>query len=207
MNLKKLHAAQAAFLARYPGGFAHASMQALGKKHKMDQLIALAQQSFSRDKFKDPRGIGESMVKLVGRSSLVSVFEKPQFRDFMRSLSDDELAPIVKGLKAQLFGNQQQGFETLVDQLRSAKLAKWPLLTAIPNYVHPDTEVFIKPTTVKGVIAYFELEGLQYHAQPTWDFYRRYREAIAGMKAASDPSITPSNAAFCGFLMMCLANS
>ena len=147
------------------------------------------------------------MVKLVGRSSLASVFETPQLRDHMCSLSDDEMACLLAALKAMLHGNQEKGFESLVDNLRNAKLAKWLLITVIPNYFRSDTEVFVKPTTAKGVIDYFELDGLQYRPLPDWDYYQRYRAAIHALKAACDPSIAPNNAAFCGFLMMAMANA
>lgn len=63
-------------------------------------------------------------------------------------------------------------------------------------------EVFIKPTTAKGVIAHFELEGLDYKPTPSWDFYQRYRDARLEMKQYVDPSLSPNNPAFSGFLMM-----
>jgi hypothetical protein len=46
MNLKKLLQAEAAFFMRYPGGFNHPEMEALGKKHKMDKMITLTQEGF-----------------------------------------------------------------------------------------------------------------------------------------------------------------
>lgn len=36
MNLKKLKAAESAFLDKHPGGFLSEEMQALGKKHLME---------------------------------------------------------------------------------------------------------------------------------------------------------------------------
>ena len=61
----------------------------------------------------------------------------------------------------------------------------------------------MKPTTVKGVIKQFELD-LDYKPQPTWAFYSEYRDTILEMGGQVDPAIAPSNAAFCGFLMMSL---
>ena len=52
--------------------------------------------------------------------------------------------------------------------LKAGKLAKWSLITICPVYFRPQQEVFVKPTTVKGVIAHFELDELQYRPQPYW---------------------------------------
>ena len=60
----------------------------------------------------------------------------------------------------------------------------------------------MKPTTAKGVVSYFELDGLEYRPRPSWEFYKTYRDIILEMKAAVDKSLAPNNAAFCGFLMM-----
>jgi hypothetical protein len=90
----------------------------------------------------------------------------------------------------------------MVDLLLGEKLAKWSLVTAVPYYVHPDREVFVKPTTAKGVIATFELDVPPYRPCPSWDFYRAYREQILAMRALVHPDLAPNNAAFSGFLMM-----
>ena len=92
----------------------------------------------------------------------------------------------------------------MVEILKTGKLAKWSLVTILPNYYHPDEEVFVKPTTAKGIIAHFELENLEYKPTPTWAFYQRYKNTILKMKTNIDESLAPNNAAFCGFLMMSL---
>ena len=61
--------------------------------------------------------------------------------------------------------------------------------------------MFVKPTTTKNAIRFFELEGLEYKPRPSWAFYERYRETINEMKSRVDPSLSTSNAAFTGFLM------
>ncbi|HPW40124.1 MAG TPA: hypothetical protein PLW98_01255 [Bacillota bacterium] len=91
--------------------------------------------------------------------------------------------------------------------LNEYKLAKWTLLTACPVYYRPGVEVFIKPTTVKGVIEYFELEGLKYSPKPTFEFYKAYRKRINQIKKEVDASLQVDNGAFCGFLMMSLESS
>ena len=204
MNLEKLALAESIFLDRYTGGFSHPEMLAIGKKHKIDKVAEFAHLSFAKKKFPDTQEVLDNWFKLVSRSSMVSVFEKPKFRDFMASLSPKDKNRLVAGLKAQLHGDEAKGFETIVNIMQMSKLAKWTLVTTCPFYCSPLEEVFIKPTTAKGIIAYFELENLIYESQPTWEFYQAYRTEINRMKEQVDCSLAPNNAAFSGFLMMSL---
>lgn len=202
MNLEKLKQAEGLFLSKYPSGFLHPDLQAIGKKHKMDKMVELAQQTLKKTHFKDPLAAAEAMSKVISRSSMVSLFEKPKFRDIIPTLEPTSLRQLTGGMKQYLYGNQQKGFDDMLNVLAPVKLAKWSLMTIIPNYVHPQDEVFLKPTTVKGVIKAFELNGLEYRPLPSWDFYQRYRDTILEMKTRVDETLSPSNAAFCGFLMM-----
>ena len=202
MNLKKLKQAEEAFFNRYPGGFENPEMMEIGKKHKMDKMIAFARDGFVRRNFKLPDLIVDNMIKVVSRSSMVSLFEKPKFRDYTNSLTPKNKQILASGLEEILHGKEQQGFETMVDVLKNGKLAKWSLMTICQTYFRPEFDVFIKPTTAKGVIEYFELKNLQYKPTPTWSFYDEYRSVINEMKSKVDTSLSPSNAAFSGFLMI-----
>jgi hypothetical protein len=132
------------------------------------------------------------------------VFEKPKFRDLLRSLSFKERAELAEGLKNSLHGDQMKGFGQMISVLGQYKLAKWTLLTVCLVYFRPETEVFIKPTTVKNVISYFELEDLKYSPKASYDFYDAYRKEINKMKSLVDERLQVDNAAFSGFLMMSL---
>lgn len=202
MNLQKLKLAETRFMQRYPGGFSNPEMQAIGKKHRVEQMVALAQAEFARNRFRNPESVAEAMVKIVSRSSLISLFEKPRFRDVVRTMAHSEKDILASGLEDFLHGKQQRGFEAMTMTLAQWKLAKWSLLTVIPNYYRPNDEVLVKPTTAKGVIAYFELQDLTYSLQPSWDFYQRFRAAILKIRTSVDASLATSNAAFLGFLMM-----
>lgn len=205
MNIERLRAAEADFLGRYPMGFSDPALAEIGKRHNVAKLSAMAQQCFSKGAFTRQGAVLDDMVRVIGRSSMVSMFEKPKFRDFVGGLDQDQRDTLVDALKRMLYGkgsSPEQGFETMVDLLLGEKLAKWSLVTAVPYYVHPDREVFVKPTTAKGVIAAFELDVPPYRPCPSWDFYRAYREQILAMRALVHPDLAPSNAAFSGFLMM-----
>ena len=201
MNLQKLKLAEEAFFDQYPGGFDNPEMIAIRKVHKLDRMVELTRESFAKANFKLPERIIENMVRIITRSSLISVFEKPKFRDFARSLPHEEKRILASGLYELLYGNQASGFETMLGILKKGKLAKWPLVTVCQAYFRPEVEVFLKPTTVKGIIQTFELENLDYHPAPIWSFYEQYRAALNEMKTWVDPSLARYNIAFSGFLM------
>lgn len=204
MNLEKLKRAEEKFFNMYPGGFEHPDMVAIGKKHKMDKMITAVQEEFSEDQFENPRAIVQTMSKMISRSSMVSLFEKPKFRDFVNSLHNQHETIFAHGLKEMLHGNQEQGFNMMLDVLITGKMAKWSLISALPVYHKPFEEVFVKPTTAKGVILQFELESLVYKPRPSWEFYKEFRSIINEMKSKVDSRLAPNNAAFTGFLMMSL---
>jgi hypothetical protein len=178
MNLEKLKRAEEEFLNRYPGGFDNPEMIQICKKHKLDKMMELAQDCFAKRNLKLSDLIVENMVKVITRSSLISVFEKPKFRDFVRSLPSQERQRLSKGLEETLHGDERAGFETMLEVLKSGKLAKWSLMTICQAYYCPQIEVFVKPTTAKDVIEYFELSHLYYHPKPSWAFYDEYRAVI-----------------------------
>lgn len=204
MNKAKLKETEARFLLEYPGGFSDPRMLEIAKKHKVEKMNKLAQDSFKAENFGNPAEIVDSMKRLISQSSMVSVFEKPGFRDLTAAMSEGEKERLSRGLGEFLHGDQELGFRLMADLLNEYKLAKWPLITVCPFYYRPDKEVFIKPTTVKGVIEYFELEGLRYSPKPAYEFYRAYREQINNIKKEVGTSLQVDNGAFCGFLMMSL---
>jgi len=203
MNLSKLIQAEEMFLQRYPGGFDNPELITIRKKkHNVDKMIVFAQESFARRNFKLPDQIVQNMIKVVSRSSVISVFEKPRFRDFLEALSHDDRKWLTSGVEELLHGNEQTGFEIILNIFRSGKLAKWSLMTVCQTYFHPHRDVLVKPTTVKGIIEYFELNDLQYKPAPTWVFYEAYRSIVHEMKSKVHPSLSPSNAAFSWFLLL-----
>jgi hypothetical protein len=205
MNERKLREAESLFLLRFPGGFGDEAMQQVAKRHNVGKLCEMAAEVLAPGRFHNQAQVLGDIVKLVSRSSMVSLFEKPKFRDYVNGLNRDDRGVLAAGFEQMLHGAQAQGFDDVVDVLREGKLAKWSLLTICLLYYRPHREVFVKPTTTKNVIRQFELEGLIYSARPNWAFYAGYRDAIDAMKAQVSPLLSPNNAAFTGFLMMSTA--
>ncbi len=205
MNLDKLKQAEEAFLQQYPGGFNNPEIMAIRRrKHNVDKMIVFARDRFSKRNFRLPDQIVADLAKMISRSSVLSVFEKTRSREFAETLFPEEKFFVSNGLKELLHGNEQVGFEIILDLLKSRKLAKWSLMTISQTYFHPQRDVLVKPMTVKGIIQYFELKDLQYKPTPSWDFYDAYRASIHEMKSKVDASLSPTNAAFSWFLLLSL---
>ncbi len=207
MNVALLKSAEAQFLKRYPGGFQHPEMKAISKKHQLEKRVTQAREWFAYDRFVENDGVTvtDAMIKLVSASSLISVFEKPKFRDTVKTLSKEERQALADALHNRLYGDAKEGFEEMTAILSPHQIAKWPILTVIPAYLQPEREAFVKPTTAKGILSHFAVENLKYSPKPSWGFYAGFRDFIVELKSRVDPCLTGSNAAFCGFLMMTIA--
>ena len=202
MNLERLKLTEKLFFEKYPEGFNSPEMIEIIKKHKPDKMHSMAQELFNKECFSNTEQIIENMIKIITRSSMVSIFEKPKFRDYARSLSRGEKEILSRGLEDFLYNDQESGFSAMTDILTLGKIAKWPVLTVIPEYFNPQKEIFVKPTTVKNILSFFEIEDPVYKPKPSFEFYRKYRDIINSMKKEVSESLCPSNAAFCGFLML-----
>ena len=167
-------------------------------------MSAFTREVLAKNQFKQPNLLLENLVKIISRSSMVSMFEKPKFRDFVDSLNARERSALVKGLRKMFHGQQASGFNEVLDLMTDGKVARWSLITICLVYFNPETEVFVKPTTAKGIIQKLALDDLKYQPRPSWDFYTSFRSTINELKSHCDPSLSPNNAAFTGFLMMSL---
>ena len=203
VNYERLRIAEAHFLQSYPGGFADPGLEPVLKKHRMEKMTEFAAELFEPFSFYRTNQFLENLVKLVSRSSMVSMFEKPKFRDAINDMNSEEREQLTAALKELYHGTQSLGFAGFVEILSKRKIAKWSLATIGLVYYRPNDEVFVKPTTAKNIIKKLQLD-LDYRPQPSWDFYRGYRDAIKEIKSRVHPSLSTNNAALTGFLMMTL---
>ncbi len=203
MNYLKLKEAEAGFLQRYPEGFSDPAMEHIKKKHNVDKLAEFAQVNLIRTNFNRPELIVEAVLKIVSRSSMVSRFEKPKFKDFITSLNSHEKQALADAFEKRLYGrNKQQGFEEILGMLSHHKIARWSVISVVPFYFAPTKEAFVKPTTAKGILSYLEVEGLEYKPTPSWAFYKGYVKLLGEIKKEVKSCISPNNAALTGFLMI-----
>jgi hypothetical protein len=205
MNIRRLKEAEAAFLEHFPLGFRDPGMEPIRKRHNVDKLVEFSQANISELALSRPNEFLDTVVKIIGRSSMVSRFEKAPFRDFIAALTSKDKRFLAEAFRKRLFGRRKrEGFDEIVGLLARYKLARWSLVSAVPFYFAPKKEAFVKPTTAKKIIALLEIDGVDYRARPDWAFYDGYRKTILEIKKHLDPSLTPNNAAITGLLMFAL---
>lgn len=205
MNILKLKEAEAAFLARFPEGFNDPGMEKVRKSHNVGQLADFARANLTEATFSQPHKFAEVLLKIISRSSMVSRFEKPPFKECLGSLDSIDKRYLAEAFRKRLVGRKKrEGFEEIVGLLARHKLARWSLVSAVPFYFAPSTEAFVKPTTAKKIVTLLEIGELHYRPRPDWAFYDGYRKLIQEIKKQVDPSLTPNNAATTGFLMATL---
>lgn len=204
MNLQKLKEAETSFLTFYPKGFEDEALLPIIKRHNTAKIGESVREMFAPDRFSRTEEIGENFAKIISKSSLISLFEKPKVRDMVKAMSMEQQDMFAIGLYELLHADKEKGFRILVDVLSIYKLAKWSIVTLIPYYYGRDKEFFIKPTTTKDIIKFFDIEGLTYKPRPTYEFYERYTKILEEMKSHVSPLIGEDNAGFTGFLMMAM---
>lgn len=203
MDFHKLKEAEANFLQRFPDGFADPGMAHIKKSHNVDKLSEYTQENLDRTLFHQPQKFADVLLTILSRSSMVSRFEKPKFRDFLNSLDSKDKERLASAFEKRLYGRKkQQGFEEIRDMLAYHKLARWSVISAVPFYFAPTKEAFVKPTTAKNILRYLNVDDLHYHPTPSWEFYKGYQKLVMDIKKLVNPSLTPNNAALTGFLMV-----
>jgi len=205
VNFQRLKEAEAAFLDRFPLGFDDPGMEPIRKRHNVDKLTEYAKANITPLTLSQPQTFLDSVVTIVSRSSMVSRFEKAPFREFIGSLTSKDKRFLTDAFKKRLFGRKKrEGFDEIVGQLGRYKLARWSIVSAVPFYLDPKKDAFVKPTTAKKIVAVLEIDDLHYYPRPDWSFYDGYRKLILEIKRHLDPSVTPNNAAITGLLMSSL---
>ena len=200
MNLEKLKDVETEFLLQYPKGFEDAVFFPTMKKFDPSKLEAFTKENLKKENFSNPNLLVDSFFQIIQKSVLVSLFDKLKFRDMKDSLTSYEKDMLSIEIYELLHGNQKNGFEGLVEFLSQYNLAKWTIISVVLYYNNRQKEYFIKPTTTKNVIKYFEIKDLVYKPTPSFEFYDSYKKVLNEMKKNVHKSLYPDNAAFTGFL-------
>lgn len=205
MNLHKLKNAEDYFFELYPDGFEDVALLPIIKRHHTAKIGEQVRELFAKENFSQPELICENFAKIVSKSTLISLFEKPRVRDMMKEMRMERRDMFSIGLYEMLYGDAKEGFEIVVDILSFYGLAKWSIVTLIPYYFDRAKAFFIKPTTTKNIITFFEIQGLTYKPKPSYEFYVAYTNILSTMRATVSPRISPNdNAGFTGFLMIAM---
>lgn len=203
MNTRKLRKLEKEFLSKYPEGFDSPEMRKKGKKHNIHKLEDYIHNVCSEENLKRGNKAFSEVMKVISKCSMVSVFEKMRFRDFLGDLDKTEKIEFLEAISELIHGNEKVGFNSLISILTPYKLAKWPIITAWRAYYNSDYDVFVKPTTVKKILSYLEIKDIKYTPRVNYGFYKRYRDYLNKMKVEiKTESLKPNNPAFSGFLML-----
>ena len=200
MNLKKLKDMQEEFLTFYPTGFEDAKFFPTMKKFNPSKLEEFTKENLKKENFSNPNLVVDAFFKIIQKSVLISLFDKLKFRDMLESLTSYEKDMLSIELYELLHGNIRNGFDGLVEFLKQYNLAKWTIISVVLYYNDRQKEYFVKPTTTKNVIKYFEIKDLVYKPTPSFEFYNAYKKMLNEMKKNVHKSLSPDNAAFTGFL-------
>lgn len=204
MNIEKLKDVEAEFLFQYPRGFEDEHFFPTMKKFNPAKLEEFTKEYLKKENFSNPNLIVDSFFKIIQKSVLISLFDKLKFRDMIATLSSYEKDMLSIELYELLHGNMKNGFEGLVEFLEQYKLAKWTIISVVLYYFNRKKEYFIKPTTTKNVINYFEIKDIVYKPKPSYEFYNSYKKTLNEMKKNVHKSVKNDNAAFTGFLRICI---
>lgn len=200
MNLEKLKDIEEEFLYLYPSGFEDAKFFPTMKKFDPSKLEAFTKENLKKENFSNPNLVVDAFFKIIQKSVLVSLFDKLKFRDMLENLTSYEKDMLSIEIYELLHGNQKNGFDGLVEFLNEYNLAKWTIISVILYYNNRQKEYFVKPTTTKNVIKYFEIKDLVYKPTPSFEFYDSYKKILNEMKKNVSKSVSFDNAAFTGFL-------
>ncbi len=204
MNLEKLKDVETEFLLQYPSGFQDAKFFPTMKKFDPSKLETFTKENLKKENFSNPSLVIDAFSQIIQKSVLVSLFDKLKFRDIKENLTSYEKDMLSIELYELLHGNQKNGFDGIVEFLSQYNLAKWTIISVILYYNDRQKEYFIKPTTTKNVIKYFEIKDLVYKPTPSFEFYNAYKKVLNEMKKNIHKSLYPDNAAFTGFLRIAM---
>lgn len=203
MYKEKLKIAIDMFYSMYPDGFSDIELDKIRKRHKTEKMQLLAKDMFCKDNFARAELICENYAKIVSKSSLISYFEKPKVKQMVASMSHIKKDMFSISLYETLFGDMREGLEGMAEVLADYNLAKWSLVTIVMYYYHREKEYFIKPTTTKNILKYFDAKSPTYKPKPTFEFYEEYKNFLESLKKDANIDIK-DNAAFTGLFMIAM---
>ena len=204
MNLEKLKDLESEFLHRYPSGFKDENFFPQIQKFKPEKLELFAKDVLKKENFSNPNLAVEGFFKTVQKSVMVSLFDKLKLKDAIASLNAYEKDMLSIEIYELLYGNKKEGFEGLVEFLAQYNLAKWTIISVTPYCINRHKNYFIKPTTTKMIIKYFELKDCNYKPKPSFEFYENYTKALDEMKSNLDESLTFDNVAYTSFFKVAI---
>lgn len=208
MNLEKLKDCEERFFEYYKDGFEDEKLAKTVKLFNTIKFQTLAKNSFALENFSNFEYISQSFFEILLKSPLISFYERDLIKDALKNFTNYEKDMLSIYLKDLLYEdleeNIKDSFDELVELIASKNLAKWHILTLIPYYFAPDKNYFLKPSTTRNIVKYFELENIKYKPRPSFEFYKDYTKNLQKMKNIVNPILRDDNGRFTGFLRLAM---
>lgn len=183
------------FLKRFPGGFSGKRLMDTERTFK-EELMRIGSTLLGRQVLQSYIDAGDFQMVFDNASQylshqhniLPSPYEKMAFRDGIRNLPDSKRFAVALVDYLHGHGDLEPRFETLARVLADMGADKWPVITNFRFFLHPKTDVFIKPLNLQHAseLCQFEINykpqinWLTYHS--TTVFYQYLSESIADLK-------------------------
>ena len=183
------------FLLRFPQGFADEEFKNSAKRHRTsDKILAIIKNDFDvaslqrEDTYQINKNIA-LILKIVTMSSMISVFEKVAFRNYLADSKIHET--FLQALYDLITKKDHESFDNFVCVLNLRKretnkrVATWPLVTFFLLYFDEYHEIFIKPNTIKRLIKLLEFD-VEYVSYPNYETYQKIKEMVETYKKQSN---------------------
>lgn len=190
-----MNEADFAFLQKFPNGLEDDLWLSMGKKHNPDRITKALNEEFSKQKLKeqlqkkDYKTICETALKLLRRATVVSVFEKVAFTNYLAHEEVHE--DFSKALYNLYYKFSEESFKEFVLVLaryrkeKNSNACKWTVVTFFLAFKEPDKYVFVKPTTTKAIAVALKTD-IDYSPYPTYSTYMKISDMIHNFRESSD---------------------
>ncbi|WP_423364389.1 hypothetical protein [Mycoplasma sp. P36-A1] len=190
---KHFKAIDSLFLNKYPQGIDDKQFYSDNKRLLVSKKIIKLVNEFNLEDLKiNDRTMQQKninfIIRIVSMTSAVSVFEKVALKNY---LSDKRTwDEFLSSLYNFITNNNEENFNYFVHILSLKKLeknsnpAKWPVITFLLRIFNADTEIFIKPTTIKKMLYLIESD-VKYVSTPNYQTYIEIKKIILDYKKQS----------------------
>ncbi|WP_198306347.1 hypothetical protein [Arcobacter vandammei] len=206
MNIEKLKECEDRFCEYYEKGFEDEKLAKTVKLFNTAKFHEMAKNSFALEKFSNIEQIIQDFFTILLKSPLISFYEGDILKSALKNFTMYEKDMLSIFLQDILYGdfphNLENSFDDFVELLASKNLAKWHIVTLIPYYFSLNKNYFLKPSTTRNIIKYFEIENLKYNSKPSFEFYKAYTNNLLEMKNSVNPKLKDDNGRFTGFLRL-----
>lgn len=197
------------FLSQFPRGFYGDKFheQERDYKEKASKLAinllakAVIKKAIEND---DTASVCQSAMKVMGATNLVFPNEKMALKDGLRDPGNQVRFSV--SLHDLLYGEEslEKRFNSFCRCLESIGAAKWTVATYFPFLVHPDTNMFVKPTITQHAAELCRFE-INYQPKLNWLTYKAVLDFSGTIKKGIAKKLEPRDMIDVQSFIWCIA--